>query len=344
MASKDKKILIIKFAAIGDVLRTTPLLLGLKDKYPNSRISWVTLKEAAGILKGNSLINRPLIFNKKNVDKLRKENFDLLISLDKDKSAISLAELIPAAIKKGYGVSLRGKPRPFDKDSNYAYRLGVDDSLKFRINKNTYQQIIFQQAGLRYKGQPYVFSIAEKEKKAVYKRLLKIGVKKDKVKIGIATGSGKAFAGKKLKIQKYIGLIKRLAKDSNLQILLLGGKREKKRNKRIKLACNDKIIDTGCDNSIGQYAAIIDNCDVVFTGDTLTLHLAIALKKMVVAFFASTCQQEIDIYGRGEKIISDLACSPCYKRICPIDEECMKRISVEQIYDAIIKVLKNKKT
>lgn len=41
-----KRILIVKLAAIGDVLRTTPLLSGLKRAYPQSHITWVVDKEA----------------------------------------------------------------------------------------------------------------------------------------------------------------------------------------------------------------------------------------------------------------------------------------------------------
>lgn len=58
---------------------------------------------------------------------------------------------------------------------------------------------------------------------------------------------------------------------------------------------------------------LIHQCHLIVTGDTLALHLAIALKKLVVTFFGSTCHQEIDLYGRGQKLIADVHCVPCYK-------------------------------
>ena len=57
----DKKILIIKLGALGDVLRTTPILHALREKYPNCLIYWLTLEESEELLKNN--INIPQIKN-----------------------------------------------------------------------------------------------------------------------------------------------------------------------------------------------------------------------------------------------------------------------------------------
>ena len=57
-------ILIIKLGAIGDVIRTTAILHGLKVKYKNYIIDWVTKKECFDILKNNSLINYIYLIDK----------------------------------------------------------------------------------------------------------------------------------------------------------------------------------------------------------------------------------------------------------------------------------------
>ena len=68
------------------------------------------------------------------------------------------------------------------------------------------------------------------------------------------------------------------------------------------------------------------------TGDTTAMHIAIAVKTPVLAYFASTCAQEIELYGRGKKVVSGIACTPCYKKICPIDEQCMKDMKDEPLF------------
>ncbi len=71
------------------------------------------------------------------------------------------------------------------------------------------------------------------------------------------------------------------------------------------------------------------------TGDTTALHLAIGLKKKVVALFGPTCAQEIELYGRGEKILSPVSCAPCYRRKCDIAPNCMEAITAEEVFQKI---------
>src|SRR4028118_659784 len=57
------RILIIKLGAIGDVLRTTPLLPILKARYPQSHITWLVEEAAAPLLRGNRYIDKVLTPN-----------------------------------------------------------------------------------------------------------------------------------------------------------------------------------------------------------------------------------------------------------------------------------------
>src|SRR5580658_8338803 len=54
------RILIIKLGAIGDVLRTTPLLPFLKERYPESHITWLVDAVAVPLLADNPRIDRIL--------------------------------------------------------------------------------------------------------------------------------------------------------------------------------------------------------------------------------------------------------------------------------------------
>lgn len=335
------KILIIKFAAIGDVLRTTPILSQLKKKYSDAKIWWLTESISYEVLYNNPLIDRVVLYNQTNFNRLKKIHFDILINLDKDKRATYSAMQIAADIKKGFGQAKKGEVIPLDKDSNYAYRLGIDDELKFRKNKKTYQQISFEQIGLRFKGERYMLKLKKQDIDYAVRKLKAKGLKEEAIKIGIVAGSGDAFAGKKLPLESYIKIIEGLLNYNGIQIVLLGGSREKRTNKKLIKHFKDLIIDSGCNNAIGQFAAIIDNCDVVITGDTLTMHLGIALNKYVIVSFGSTAANEIELYGKGEKIIPEIKCSPCYKRKCPIGEKCMQIIKPDDIVKKVIETAKN---
>ena len=75
--------------------------------------------------------------------------------------------------------------------------------------------------------------------------------------------------------------------------------------------------------------------DVVVTGDSLGMHMAIALGKHVVAFFGPTSAPEIDLYGRGVKLVSDMACSPCWSPRCDEPVPCSMRVPPITIADAV---------
>jgi len=124
-----------------------------------------------------------------------------------------------------------------------------------------------------------------------------------------------------------------------MRLLLLGGPGERARNRRILNRVKGAAIDTGCENTLGQFAALVRLCDLVVTGDTTALHLAIGLKIKVVALFGPTCHQEIDLFGRGEKIVSSVPCAPCYRRKCDVSPNCMEAITAGEVLGKIRSLL-----
>ena len=76
-----ERILVIKMGAKGDVLRTTCILTGLKERYPDSHITWVVEKDSGELLQNINLIDRVLEFSLETFVILQAEKFDLLLSL-----------------------------------------------------------------------------------------------------------------------------------------------------------------------------------------------------------------------------------------------------------------------
>ena len=333
------RILIIKLAALGDVLRTTPIVPALRKVYPDAHITWVTQPEVLPLLARNSQLNRVLPLDFPSWIVLWAEEFDLILSLDKDAPAASLAVSLKGKVKRGFGWNAQGSLYPLDEKAEYAYKLGIDNELKFRINQKTYQQITFELCELVYAGEEYQWETTPEETE--YARLWAKGSGLDRRRptIGLNTGWGEKFAGKGWRQEHWGNLINRLG-DHDANIILLGGPREIQLNGDLfrQYRWRGSLHNSGTNNALGQFGAIVDLCDLVVTGDTFGMHVAIAKKKKVVALFGSTCQQEIDLYGRGIKLFpTDLPCSPCYKKVCDFSshEECLKRISVDQVFNGI---------
>jgi len=328
------RILIIKCAAQGDVLRTTPLLSGLKRKYPQSHISWLVAKESKDLLVNNPSIDKIIPYNLENITSLLVEKFDILISLDKEPSSTSMATLISATQKFGFGLNKFGNLIIFNKASEYAYQLGVDDNLKFRQNKKTYQQIIYDIAELDYQDDTYQFYLRKEDRKKAEGYFKKHKISKKKLAVGLNTGAGEKFKTKQWPLENFLKLIHYLKTDLKANIFLLGGKAEKETNSYLTKKYALKIYNTGNDNSLREFAGFIAMMDLVVSSDTLAMHLAIALKKRVIALFGPTVPQEIDLYGKGAKIFAGVPCSPCYLATCA-DGKCMKEITPELVLEKI---------
>ncbi|NUO08777.1 MAG: glycosyltransferase family 9 protein [Candidatus Brocadia sp.] len=333
-----KRILIIKLAAIGDVLRTTPILPVLKEKYPQAYITWITDTSSLSVLEENPYIDRLLTANYENALRLQVEKFDILICLDKDTVASSLASLVKADQKLGFALSGKGLLYPLNKEADYLFRLGVSDELKFRQNTKTYQQLIFEALGIKGKYGEYVINLPQKYTSYGKQMMQQWGIHNGRVVIGLNTGAGKRFATKRWEIESFAVLADRLSKELKAHVVLLGGPEEIERNKEISSRAKSPVIDTGCHHSLKEFMGLINQCHLIVTGDTLALHLAIALKKLVVTFFGSTCHQEIDLYGRGRKLVAEVDCAPCYKGNCDT-MICMKNISTDDVFYACKEVL-----
>lgn len=333
-----KRILIIKLGAIGDVLRTTPLLSALKNKWPESFITWLTFPESMDVLKYNPFIDCILAYNLASALRLEVECFDMLLCLDKMPDATALINKIKAGEKKGFCMGEKGELLPLNKQAEYAYRLGLDDKLKFKENKKTYQEMVFEIAGIPYNREEYILKFSPQENAYTNSLRKRYKLGKNKV-VGLNTGCGKIFDTKKWTIDGFVKVARFLDK-MKVKTLLLGGPEEVGRNKEISKRLKGRAVHAGCDNTMRQFMSIVDLCDCIVTADTIALHLAIALRKKVIALFGATSGEEIDLYNRGEKIIADTPCSPCYKSIC-LDKNniCMESITPEMVSGAIMKLV-----
>ncbi len=338
-----KRILIIKLAAMGDVLRTTPLLRGLRERDKVTHITWLTEPNVVPILRGIPEIDRLLAYTQDTVLQMEMETFDELYCFDKEPRATALAMKIRAQRKVGFGMGPTGSTICLNRESVYAYELGINDPLKFRINTKTYPELVFECAGIPYpRPQEYILPDLSPEIKQAEDRLVQAGVRPGDLKIGLNTGAGDIFATKKWTESGYAQLADRLNRELGAKVLLLGGPGEVERNRRIATATEYPVVNTGNDNPIREFAGLVGNCSLMVTGDTLAMHLAIGLRVPVLVMLGPTCHQEIELYGRGAKIISDFECSPCYLSVCPKSLTCMEAIAVDSVFESVAGLLQER--
>jgi heptosyltransferase-2 len=332
------KVLVIKCRAQGDVLRTTPVLTGLRRRHPGAFITWVVDAESVDLLRGNPLIDRVLPLEVETALALQAQRFDAVYSLDKDPGLVALAGLVAAPRKLGFALNEHGNLATFTPAAAYALRLGVDDDLKFRRNTRTYQEMLFEAVELDYANDDYVFRLGDEHRRKAEDLFVRRRVPKGRPNIGLNTGAGAKFTTKQWPAAHFLKLIPLLERELGANVFLLGGPREKALNAGLARRSKVKVFDTGTDNSLLEFAGFISLLDAVVCSDTLAMHLALALKKKAVILFGPTCPAEIETYGRGRKLFAGADCAPCYRQTCP-DPVCMASITPAQVLTALREVL-----
>ena len=339
-----KKILIINLDAMGDVIMTTAQLPAIKRKYEESTIYWITLKNSYPLLLHNQYIDYPLEWNFENILFLKSIELEIVYNADKSLRSCALLKSLNAKEKYGFTLNEDGKIVPENSFANYNYILGIDDHLKFRANNKTGQEILAETFNLEYKRDKYILNLTQEEKEFVKTYRDKILDDENQTIVGFNTGCSNNYPNKKMTIDQHVYLINELSKSKDFKLVLLGGPEDSERNNRIKELCGEKVILTPTNEGLRRGLCYIDVCDLVITGDSFGMHAAIGLSKYVIVWFGVSCWTEIDLYDYGKKFYqNDLECSPCWKKVCPYNLECIERIDLDGIIKEVYHFHKNVK-
>ncbi len=334
-----ERILIIKLGAMGDVLRTTPVLPALRRRWPDAHVTWVTRAESRDLLRNNPLIDRLLVWGHDATVLLEALSFDLVLNFEKDLAALALGERVQARERRGFRLSTAGTVGIADERAGYALRLGLDDDLKFQRNTASHQQMICEMVGLRWGSERYVFEPSAAARTQCDALRREHPALAGKTLIGISTGCGAAFPTKRWGIDNVVDLLRHLAQRPDTVALLLGSARDREFNRDVLRRGGAGVIDTGCDHSLDVFVGLLLACDAVVSADSLPMHLAVALERPVVALFGPTSPREVDLGPLSEKVVTDFECGPCYRTACDKSPLCMEAMGAERVLEALERAL-----
>ncbi len=332
------RVLVIHLGALGAVLRSTALLAAIHRKFPGCHLTWLTSRPADQLLQFNPLIDRILTSSGDDLLQLEALEFDIAIVIDKSLTAAGLLKRTRADFVYGFQANLRtGAILPATEAASELWEIGLSDHKKFNLNQKPETQLIHEACELGpWRRDEYLLNLTDREQLEVSTRR-KDWSRPGQLVIGINTGCSGVIPYKKLSINKHRELIAKLDEAFDCRVVLLGGKEDEVRNQRIAhgMKCVQSSTGAGLRDGILSVAA----CDVVISGDSLGMHMAIALKKWTVAWFGPTVASEIDLYGRGEAVLSDAACGPCWKRSCQKNVMCYDLVAVDKLVGGVRRFL-----
>jgi heptosyltransferase-2 len=229
---------------------------------------------------------------------------------------------------------------PLEESAHTWFEMGIFDTVK-RANQRTYQDHLFKLAGLTYQGEKPQLILTEKERSWAKEFARKNKLSKFKKIVGFNIGSGGRWPMKRWRLDGFSWLAKNLKKrNPKTGLLLYGGPEERDLMPALARKLKGLCLPTGTDNTLRQFASLMDLCQVLVTGDTLALHVAIALDKRLVAYFGPTSDSEIDLYGQGEKILPSVPCGCYYQNQCTQKVSCMDNLKEKDMLAAVERQLK----
>ena len=320
-----KKILIIRFSSIGDIVLTTPVIRCLKQQLKDSEIHFLTKEQFVPIVKANPYIDKVHFIKndlKQILSQLKSENLDFIVDLHKNFRSVFVK------------LKLRKPSKTFNKLNIKKWLL-----VNFKINLLPEIHIVDRYfkavkiLGVKNDGKGLDYFIPENEKV----NISELPSTHQNGFIGFAIG-GKHNT-KMFPVEKIISVCEKI----NSPVVLLGGYEDIKTGEYIKKSVGDKIYNACGKYSINQSASLVRQAEKIITNDTGLMHIAAAFKKQIISIWGNT----VPAFGmypylpeteKNKSVIveiKNLRCRPCSKlgyKKCPKKHfDCMQKITEEKI-------------
>lgn len=309
-----KRILIIKLGAVGDVIRTTPLLRALRGS--GVHITWLT--DIPEVLP-ESWVDRIIKLTPATLAYLLSNQYDAIYNLDKDDQAIALCKLIKAEKKFGFTIE-GGVCVPVDQKARAKWLTGVFDDLN-KINPLSYPQEIFTISGLKFKAEKYILEL---DGSPPFRLDL------PRPLVGLNTGAGIRWPSRLWKQGNWEQLATMLL-GKGFSVLLLGGSDEDIKNRELAETTGAAYLGAF---PLKVFFHLVNEVDLLVTGVTMALHIGIGLEKRIVLLNAIFNRNEFELYGLGRIIEPDVDCLGCFKPYC--EKDCMNLVTPEEVFEAVL--------
>ncbi|MHC1777667.1 MAG: glycosyltransferase family 9 protein [Lentimicrobium sp.] len=320
-----KKILIIRFSSIGDIVLTSPVIRCLHEQIKDVEIHYLAKRKFSAIVENNPYITKVYAIDKdvsEVISRLKAESYDHIVDLHKN--------------LRSFQVILR-LMKPYSNFKKLNLRKWVFVRFKASVMPplhivDRYMEAV-KKLGVNNDGEGLGFFIPPGEE--VDRSSLPVPFKSGF--IGIVIG-GKHNT-KILPVDKVTEICIGLKRP----VILLGGPEDAARGDAISAACGKEVMNACGKYSLMQSASLVKQADFIITNDTGMMHIAAAFRKSTISVWGNTLP-ELGMYpylpAEVPHLVSEvkgLGCRPCSKigfEKCPKGHfRCMR----EQDTDAIVR-------
>jgi heptosyltransferase-2 len=335
------KILIIKIAAIGDVVMALPMIDAIRKMHPDARITWLCGKTVAPLLEMFEGIDELIVIDERN-----------LLTGTVKKKVSSLVAIWKKLFGRHFDLIATGHADP-------RYRLLSLTAIGGkRISFQRCRKRLWPVPG-RHHTDEYLRLITNEERcEASQRELPKLSlplahdldklILKGRPVVALAPGGARNLlrndAVRRWPLECYADLAAALVKH-RIQVIVTGAPSDEWVSKSF---VNIDIVNLVGKTSVIDLIAVYGACDLIVTHDSSPLHLAGLVDKPVVALFGPTNPYEKVPHNNKSTVLwggKNLTCRPCYDgktyADCT-DNVCMQGLKVQRVYEAVISLLPGK--
>lgn len=348
-----ENILILSMTRMGDMIQTTPLIKGLKEKYPESKITLLVTSDFASTVPLIPYVDDSIVLNFKQFDAsgnwedqswikifrylegsledIKSRNFDLLVNLSHSKFSALMVGYLGIKNVIGFHCNEFGERMTGHPWMQY-FAVEVFNRSYSEFNL---VEIFSGSAGVDVKGRS--IEVMRPQEPPSLNGLLPSGFVEEDVLIGFQAGS--SLEGRRWSTQSFANLADMLIDKTNARILMFGVESESAvAEDVISLARNkDRITNYAGKTSLSELSQLLEKCEYLVTNDTGTMHLAAALgTKIVGLFFAHAHPYETAPFSPGHLIFqAGISCAPCSYGVHCNNIVCVDKVHPEHLFSAI---------
>ncbi|MGE5499024.1 MAG: glycosyltransferase family 9 protein [Syntrophothermus sp.] len=347
-----RRIAVCKFYGMGSIIQSTPLLMTLRNRYPKAEIVFITLPKNAGLLSTFPFIDKIQVVDDRSFLFLSGSLLKLLFKQWATKTDV----LIDLEVHSHFSRILTFLCFPKYKFGFYKRKadihLGIYTKMVFFNTKAPLPKIYLQTS---------LFLDCKNTIEDLYDWS---GLTKELPTSGMQRLSGQNIPeieyfvinpnASDLRIERmwdpvnYIDLIDRiLCNYPDVRIVLTGSQEESQYVEKLYNGIKDehrsKVVNSSGKLTLKELIVLISGCKIMVANDSGPMHIAIALRKNIVALFGPCPPQDYTTYPNVYSIYKNLYCSPCVHHFavspCKGDNKCMKMISTAEVMKAVCEIM-----
>jgi len=335
-----RKILIIRLWALGDSVVSLPMIRGFRKNYPNAKIDVLAHKRNFEVYYENKDIDRIIEFNIFNLIKLAGK-YDICVDTEPFLNFSAILSWWTGAYSIGFNHGLRS--RIYSK------------TVEYNCERHIVQIYLdmLRALGVKFDMKELVkLETTKEERKAV-----EIFLKKNKISnkdfiVGITPGVSETVQTRIWPLDRMAKVADRIIDKYHAKVIVIGGPDNKEiMDEIIGLMKHKPLTSEGL--KLREVFYLIEKCKIYISTNTGPMHIASAQGVKTIGLFGPSAPALWGPYGRKNIAIyhpPKEGCSPCMDTArrkfpdCfnPVYQECMRNITVDEVFNAFEKLKRGK--